>query len=122
MSYSSDILEGKRVYWARNDEWVEYETHSDALAAGLVLCYELPLKALEPVIALLRNEQFRPADVSFTKSSDVYSRIGELRAKRTAERSWGSSVAGFPNKDTFDHVVRVMAEERRRHFEDLHGP
>ena len=127
MTDSLVYLDDRRVYWDAKKEWVEFNTHSDALIASLALHHDIPLVAIDLVVELLCTEHFKPTEVSFSKATDLYSSIGTRRQQAAWNRSYSkaspvNSVAGFPNRDTFEKVVDVLAEERRCQLEEQYGP
>lgn len=128
----SSYLDGNRVYCDSFGEWIEYRTRSEALVASLVLHFNFPLKMLEPIFELqCCGSDYRAAECSFTRPTDVYSRMRTLRTKSArgrpgttdaaADKAFGI-VAGFSNHDIYNGVIDSLVEERRMVVHESYFP
>lgn len=132
MGDTSAYLDGNCVFYDSFGEWVEYRSRSEALVASLVLHFKLPLKTLEPIFDLLCcGDEYRAAECSFSRPTDVYSRMTTLRTRNALERPGTTDtsndqtigfVAGFPNLDVFRGVIESLVEERRQIVHESHFP
>lgn len=95
------------------DEWIPFRNRSDALIARLYLDESLPSRHIDTFLELLRTAEFKPSELSFTKTTEIDAGIANYRQVRARGRAMHYE---FPTTklpyDIFENIIEQIALER----------
>ena len=104
-------FKGAMAFNRNTQEYIPFQTETDAMLASLTLAYRLASPVLAVLLAIVRHPNFNPAEITLSKPEDVWARVAEHTAsKPPAEQARFMTV--FP-RVILNEVIDILEEERK---------